>query len=161
MSVAVNRRHRLRGAGAFAAVRQRRAAAAAGPLRVQVAPNDADVARVGFVVPRAVGGAVVRNRVRRRLRALLDPRLEALAGLDVVVAAGPAAATATWGSLGADLEGALAGARGRLRRGDAAATPAHGGGRDSAARAPLWDNRVGGRVRRGRRDPSGGRPAAP
>ena len=52
--------------------------------------------RVGFVVPRAVGGAVVRNRTKRRLRALLAARLDNLpAGLDVVVRANPAAGAAT------------------------------------------------------------------
>ena len=52
--------------------------------------------RVGFVVSKAVGGAVVRNRVKRRLRALVASRLTALpAGVDLVVRATPAAASAT------------------------------------------------------------------
>jgi len=50
---------------------------------------------VGFVVSRAVGGAVVRNRVKRRLRALARPLAMADAGqrYHVVVRALPAAAS--------------------------------------------------------------------
>jgi ribonuclease P protein component len=73
--------------------------------------------RVGFVVSRAVGPAVVRNRVRRRLRHLLSSRLTALpAGAVVVVRAHPAAAGLTSALLGADLDQALRLARqGRAR----------------------------------------------
>ena len=50
--------------------------------------------RVGFVVSKAVGGAVVRNRVKRRLRALVRPLvLSSDNGCDVVVRALPAAAS--------------------------------------------------------------------
>lgn len=88
----MNRRHRLRGRRVFAAVRSRRLVAGSGPLRVHAAPNALPLARVGFVIPRSVGGAVVRNRIRRRLRAALDARLEALAGSDLVVVVRPGAA---------------------------------------------------------------------
>jgi len=50
-----------------------------------------DATRVGFVVSKAVGGAVVRNRVKRRLRALARPLVSAdERGCDVVVRALPA-----------------------------------------------------------------------
>lgn len=53
-------------------------------------------ARVGFVVSKAVGNAVVRNRVKRRLRALtrttLAERTETLIATDWVVRALPPAA---------------------------------------------------------------------
>ena len=64
--------------------------------------------RVGFVVSRIVGGAVVRNRVRRRLRHLVRARLQWLppAAL-VVVRALPTAATASSTALGANLDAAL------------------------------------------------------
>jgi ribonuclease P protein component len=66
-------------------------------------------ARAGLVVGRAVGPAVTRHRVSRRLRHLLRARLEALpAGTDLVVRAQPAAADATSRQLGADLDAALA-----------------------------------------------------
>ena len=62
------------------------------------------VARVGFVVSRAVGGAVQRNRVRRRLRHLVRERLAELPGAWlVVVRANPAAALASYSELREDL----------------------------------------------------------
>jgi ribonuclease P protein component len=61
-------------------------------------------AQVGFVVSRAVGGAVVRNRVRRRLRHLVRDRLVDLPdGAVLVVRALPAAAGASYDVLRADL----------------------------------------------------------
>lgn len=61
-------------------------------------------ARVGFIVSRGVGGAVVRNRVRRRLRHLVRERLDALPPAStLVVRANPAAAEASYDELRADL----------------------------------------------------------
>lgn len=68
--------------------------------------------RVGLVVARAVGPAVVRNRVRRQLRHLLRDRLTVLpAGSALVVRANPAAAAAGFRLLAADLDQALRRAR--------------------------------------------------
>ena len=53
--------------------------------------NPPEVSRVGFVVSKAVGNAVVRNRVKRRLRHLVASRPE-VRGADVVVRALPPAA---------------------------------------------------------------------
>jgi len=65
-------------------------------------------ALVGFVVSRAVGPAVVRNRVKRRLRALVADRVGQLpAGLLLVVRANPAASTASGTALAADVDAAL------------------------------------------------------
>jgi ribonuclease P protein component len=65
-------------------------------------------ARVGLVVSRAVGGAVTRTRVKRRLRHLAAQRLDRLSpGSLLVVRANPGAATATSAELGADLDRAL------------------------------------------------------
>lgn len=56
--------------------------------------------RVGFVVSRAVGHAVVRNRTKRRLRASAASRLSGIpAGYDVVVRANPEASAATYQQL--------------------------------------------------------------
>ena len=68
-----------------------------------------DFPRVGFIVGRTVGGAVTRNRVRRRLRHLIRERLVSIPGtpLLVVRALAPAAAAST-GRLGDDLDGCLA-----------------------------------------------------
>ena len=64
--------------------------------------------RVGFVVSRAVGGSVVRHRVVRRLRALAAARIDQLPrGCDLVVRAQPAAAQASFASLGVAVDRAL------------------------------------------------------
>jgi ribonuclease P protein component len=65
-------------------------------------------ARAGFVVSKAVGPAVVRNLVKRRLRHLVRERLSRLpAGSLIVVRALPAAATASYQDLEHDLDAAL------------------------------------------------------
>jgi ribonuclease P protein component len=68
--------------------------------------------RAGFIVSRAVGGAVVRNKVRRRLRHLVAERLDRLppAGT-LVVRALPVAAASSYRELGADLDAAIEAAR--------------------------------------------------
>jgi ribonuclease P protein component len=73
-------------------------------------PNDPAV-RAGVVVSKAIGGAVERNRVARRLRPLIRARLAGLpAGARLVVRALPPAGTARSRELGADLDAALAAA---------------------------------------------------
>ena len=65
-------------------------------------------ARIGFVVSRQVGPAVVRNRVKRRLRHQTAARVDRLApGALYVVRANPAAATATSDQLGEALASCL------------------------------------------------------
>lgn len=64
--------------------------------------------RVGLVVGRTVGDAVARNQVKRRLRHLVRPRLDALpAGALLVVRALPPAGTAPGPQLADDLDTAL------------------------------------------------------
>ena len=61
--------------------------------------------RAGFVVSKAVGGAVVRNRVRRRLRHLVAERLHRLPqDALLVVRAQPAAAAASYEELGREVD---------------------------------------------------------
>ncbi|MDH2425564.1 ribonuclease P protein component [Sphaerisporangium sp. TRM90804] len=70
--------------------------------------NPADPPLVGFVVSRAVGGAVERNRVKRRLRHLMRHRLHCLPrGSLLVVRANPQAASARSEQLAAELDVAL------------------------------------------------------
>jgi ribonuclease P protein component len=65
-------------------------------------------ARCGFIVSKAVGGAVTRNQVVRRLRHLARHRLSAVPeGSLVVVRALPASAGATSEELGAALDSCL------------------------------------------------------
>lgn len=68
--------------------------------------RDSDVVRFGFIVSKAVGNAVVRNRVRRRLKAAAYEVLPLLApvtadgpGVDIVIRALPASAQASWATL--------------------------------------------------------------
>lgn len=62
----------------------------------------------GFVVSKAVGGAVVRNKVKRRLRHLIRDRLAVLPpGSLVVVRALPGAGDADYAQLARDLDTAL------------------------------------------------------
>jgi ribonuclease P protein component len=66
--------------------------------------------RIGFVVSKAVGGAVVRNRVRRRLRGLVMEHIDTVPqGADIVVRALPPAAAVDFPTLGSDLRSALSG----------------------------------------------------
>ena len=68
--------------------------------------------RAGFVVSKAVGNAVMRNRVKRRLRHLVAAHLtEVPPGSTLVVRALPAAADAAYQTLEQDLIAALAAAR--------------------------------------------------
>ena len=72
---------------------------APGPVPECAAP------KVGFVVSRAVGSAVVRNRVKRRLRELMRGRLASLPeGCLLVLRTHPAAAGASQADLVADLD---------------------------------------------------------
>jgi ribonuclease P protein component len=73
--------------------------------------------RVGFIIPKTVGKAVARNKVRRRLRHLVSERLEELpAGTAVVVRALPGAADRGYSALADDLDAALAAVRSRRSR---------------------------------------------
>jgi ribonuclease P protein component len=84
--------------------------------------------QVGFVVSRAVGNAVVRNRVRRRLRHLVRDRLPGLSvlpeGAVIVVRALPAAAGASYDELRRDLARCLERVQSRVQTQPAA----HDGG---------------------------------
>ena len=75
-----------------------------GHLLVQ-AGETAQPPRVGFVVSKAVGNAVVRNKVRRRLRSVLRGYLPTLPGGSLlVVRAHPQAAAARQADLAAELD---------------------------------------------------------
>ncbi|PZG41756.1 ribonuclease P protein component [Spongiactinospora gelatinilytica] len=107
-------RSRMRRGEEFAAA-VRRGSRAGRPTLVAHLKTRADVKSdgdspplVGFVVSRAVGGAVVRNKVKRRLRHLMRDRLHRLPqGSLLVVRANPPAASARIEHLAAELDAAL------------------------------------------------------
>jgi len=59
---------RLTGDKRFSEIRQERRAWSNRLLVLKMVPNGLDTSRFGFVVSKRIGGAVVRNRVKRRLR---------------------------------------------------------------------------------------------
>jgi len=77
----------------------------AGTLSVRWLPARHGEVRVGIVVSKKVGKAVVRNRVRRRIREIL--RRMHLPAADLMVIARPEAATADYATLARDLLRAL------------------------------------------------------
>jgi ribonuclease P protein component len=76
-----------------------------GHLLLPQGVRSGEPAKVGFIVSRAVGSAVVRNRVKRRIRDLMRGYVGSLpGGCLLVVRANPAAATARQADLAADLD---------------------------------------------------------
>ncbi|GAA1397617.1 ribonuclease P protein component [Luteococcus peritonei] len=119
---------RMRSASDFRSTMRGGVRAARPTLVVHARTTNSPPSRVGFVVSKAVGNAVTRNRVKRRLRHLVVPLLAASPDLTVVVRALPAAATAP-DRLADDLAGAWQTCLGRLeRRGERPTTVASTGG---------------------------------
>ena len=64
--------------------------------------------RIGLSTPRSLGGAVQRNRVRRRLRSLLRERIGRIGpGWDLLLIARPGAGDASQAELGAAIDALL------------------------------------------------------
>lgn len=101
--------HRLTGAEAFTStVRHGGRAGSATLVAHLLVASDPAPPRVGLVVSRAVGDAVRRNRVKRRLRHLAAGHLDRLPeGALLVLRALPAAASASSSALEHDLVRAL------------------------------------------------------
>ena len=98
-----------RGADYKAVVRRGRRCVGAHTVTYVSSPADQDAARFGFIVSRQVGGAVVRNTVRRRLKAVCAEALSSVRpDLDVVIRALPSAATAEFSELRDDVVRCLA-----------------------------------------------------
>ncbi|WP_017558794.1 ribonuclease P protein component [Nocardiopsis baichengensis] len=139
-------RNRMRRSADFGRVmrRGRRAGRdALGVVLLLPRPDDPDAdarPRVGFTVSKAVGSAVVRNRVQRRLRHLMRDRIADLpAGSLLVVRAKPLAAHVGYDTLAERLDAALAAVR-RPKSGATRRRKGRGGG--DAARAD-GDQRAG------------------
>ena len=87
-----------------AIVRRGRRTASTSAVYYRLERADESPARFGFIVARSVGGAVDRNRVRRRMRAVGREIIDAGGrGVDVVVRALPGSAQQGWTSLSAEM----------------------------------------------------------
>lgn len=109
MPVAVARLKRRRDYLRAAAAR-RKTATAGMVVQARARDDDDDAIRVGFTASRKVGGAVRRNRAKRRLRALADELLprRGLPATDYVLIARHATVERGFDDLRGDLETALA-----------------------------------------------------
>jgi ribonuclease P protein component len=93
----------LRWRGGFARV-QRRGKRQVGPLFVLLATQARDSSRVGITVTKAIGNAVVRNRLRRRVKAILDgSAFGTPPHRDVVLIARPGAGEADFAAVAAEI----------------------------------------------------------
>ena len=67
-------------------------------MSLRAAPNDLSEARIGIICGKRVGGAVARNRAKRRLRAAVRSLLPELpTGWDILLVIRPPGAAATVG----------------------------------------------------------------
>jgi ribonuclease P protein component len=102
------RGQRLTDAAGFTTAVRRGRRAGGRLLVVHLADAGDEGPRVGFIVSKAVGTAVTRNRVKRRLRHLVRDHLGALPASGVlVVRANPAAGTASYRELAGELDRCL------------------------------------------------------
>jgi len=100
--------HRLTSSEGFRQAVRSGSRAGSRTLVVHLLSRESGERQVGFVVSRAVGNAVTRNRVKRRLRHLARERLSSLPGSCVlVVRALPASAGASSTELAGDLDRCL------------------------------------------------------
>lgn len=108
----------------FTSVRNEGQGFADGPLAASFRPRPpapvrpgipGAVARVGLTVSSKVGGAVVRNRIRRRLREAVRLELNTLPAVDLVIVARASSARASV----ADFRSWLRRASARIRKGSA------------------------------------------
>lgn len=96
----MQRAYRLRRAADFQQVRARKRSWANSLLVLNTAANELGQPRLGVVVSRRVGNAVVRNRVRRRIREAVRLRLVDLTpSCDLVFLARAPSAAAEWSTL--------------------------------------------------------------
>ena len=94
----LGRDRRLRKTREFAAVRRTGRSWVNELLVLRIASNETGLSRVGFSVSRRVGKAVIRNRVKRRLREIVRQR-DIAGSVDIVITARVPAAQASYREL--------------------------------------------------------------
>ena len=94
----MQRHHRLTGSTRISEIHSQGRSVANGLLVLRLSPNGLDRTRYCFIAGKRVGGAVVRNRVKRRLREVFR-QAECVAGWDAIVMARKGAADADYGDL--------------------------------------------------------------
>jgi len=77
-----------------------------GKVVMKALPNGLTWSRYGFSVGKRVGGAVVRNRLKRRLREIMRS-VQLAPGWDIIFIARPPSAAADFAGLGKSVEGLL------------------------------------------------------
>lgn len=101
----------LRRSGEFARLRRQGRHIRFGTLSAYVAARRSATPRIGITVSKAVGGAVVRNRVRRRVQGALVALAPQITGLpaeaDLLFVLRPAAAACGYPALASDVAAAL------------------------------------------------------
>lgn len=106
----LSRPHRVtRGADYKAVVRRGARCAAAHTVTYVTITDEERPTRFGFIVSKQVGSAVMRNTVRRRLKAVAYSELDHVRpGADIVIRALPSSATADYETLRAEVSRCLA-----------------------------------------------------
>jgi ribonuclease P protein component len=94
----VRKRATLTGKTQFELVFKEGKSRAAKEVVLRALPNSLNATRFGLTVSRRVGNAVVRNKVKRRLREIIR-RLNVKTGWDIVIIARNSAATAGFATL--------------------------------------------------------------
>lgn len=90
----------------FLCVREKGRKWVAPTMTVQVMENGLDQSRLGLIVTKKLGNAVVRNRIKRRLRAVATECVDS-SGLDIVILGRQATATEPYEKLKKDFKWCL------------------------------------------------------